>query len=220
MNNATSKHSRSHSRSHSARLRQSQHLRQSQYLRQSQHLRQSQNVRQSEKNLQKTAKVRYAKNLQIVKPVINDKPKKYRFNINLQNKNIKLLKRPIPVILVRKQLEQLDLYFEQVIEHNYELFYHEYSFDSYDMNQIQKLLHKMYEVIQLIMDKIKRIMLNEAIVNTDTSIHKYYVTNFENLQNEIFKNFTEINATNGRTLRFQLKQIKSFIHSYVENILN
>ena len=164
--------------------------------------------------------MRYAKNLQIVKPVINDKPKKYRFNINLQNKNIKLLKRPIPVILVRKQLEQLDLYFEQVIEHNYELFYHEYSFDSYDMNQIQKLLHKMYEVIQLIMDKIKRIMLNEAIVNTDTSIHKYYITNFENLQNEIYKNFTEIKLTNGRTLRFQLKQIKSFIHSYVENILN
>ena len=63
-------------------------------------------------------------------------------------------------------------------------------------------------------------MLNEAIVNTDTSIHKYYITNFENLQNEIYKNFTEIKLTNGRTLRFQLKQIKSFIHSYVENILN
>jgi hypothetical protein len=208
MNNTKPKHSRSHS----ARLRQSQHLRQSQYL------------KPSQKTLRTTAKVRYAKNLQSVnlniKPVINVKPKKYRFNINLQNKNIKLLKRPIPIIPVRKQLEQLDLYFEQVIEHNYELFYYEYSFDSYDMNQIQKLLHKMYETIQLIIDKIKKIMLNNEIVNPDTSIYNYYVTNFDNLQNEIFKNFTEINATNGRTLRFQLKQIKSFIHSYIENILN
>ena len=57
---------------HSARLRQSQHLR-------------------------KTHNVRHSTTLKSV----NTKPK-YRFNINLQNKNIKLLKKPIPIIPVRK----------------------------------------------------------------------------------------------------------------------
>ena len=205
-----------HNRSYSSRLRQSQRLKQSQHLRQSQYLKQ---------NLRKTARVRYAKNLQPFvnangTKITNGKPKKHRFNINLQNKNIKLLKRPIPIIPVRKEIEQLNLYFQKLMESPDGVFHYEYAFANSDIPHIQSMLHTIYDNILVIINKIKKLILNEAIVNSDTSIYNYYVTNFENLQNEIYKNFTEIKPTNARTLRFQLKQIKSYINSYIENILN
>ena len=175
---------------HSARLRQSQHLR-------------------------KTHNVRHSTTLKSV----NTKPK-YRFNINLQNKNIKLLKKPIPIIPVRKELEKINSYFSKMLKENHAIFYRMYSYNEYDLNYIELILYKLYNDIFNSVNKIKEYILNDAIVNADTPLHNYYVTNFEKLQNEIYQTFTEIKPTNCRTLRYQVKQMNGFINSYIENILN
>ena len=190
--NLTEKKVKSTSRrqSHSARLRQSQHLRKSQ-------------------------NVGHSKTLKSANPT-----HKYRFNINLQNKNIKLLKKPIPIIRVRKELEKINSYFSKLLKENHTIFYRVYSYNEYDLNYIELLLYKLYNDIISSVNKIKEYILNDAIVNADTSIYNYYVTNFEKLQNEIYQTFTEIKPTNCRTLRYQVKQINGFINSYIENILN
>ena len=147
-------------------------------------------------------------------------PKKSRVNINLQNKNIKLLKKPIPKLILRQELGKIKKMFDDLIKVNKEFFNYEYEFNNTNHNDLIILLNELIDNLIRKINIIESMIVNDVYLNKDTTIYNYYVSNFMNLRNEIYNMFSKIKISNSRVVRYQLKTFKNYISEYIENIIN
>jgi RNA processing factor Prp31 len=149
-----------------------------------------------------------------------NRPKKSRVNINIQNKNIKLLKRPIPKLILRQELGKIKKMFDDLIKVNKEFFNYEYEFNNANHDDLIILLNELIDNLIRRINVIESMIVNDVYLNNDTTIYNYYVSNFMNLRNEIYNMFSKIKISNSRVVRYQLKTFKNYISEYIENIIN
>ena len=146
--------------------------------------------------------------------------KMFRLNINLQNKNTKLLKRKLPILVLRRKIENIYIMFDELIHKYKNIFYYKYEYNEQIKVLITYILDVFKEDIINVIDNIKSIILDKTLVKPNTPLYNYYNNNMDNIKYEIENTLLNIKITNGRVVRFQLKQLKLYINHYFKDILN
>jgi hypothetical protein len=154
------------------------------------------------------------------KSISINKPKTFRLNINLKDKKLKQLKRKFPIFLIRRKIEQINEIFQLLIKNNEDIFYDKYEYNSYDKMIIKELLNETKEKILTYIGYLETTILDEDLVNPNTSLYNYYKTNIDKLKYEIEDMLLNIIITNGRVVRYQLKKVHKIIIDYIKDIAN
>jgi len=154
------------------------------------------------------------------KSINKNKQKTFRLNINIENKNKKLLKRKLPIVVIRRNINNIHIVFDEFLYNYHDIFYYKYGYNEKTKDWIIFLLERFKIDLLFYVDNIRTIILDKSIVKLNTPLYNYYKTNMDKLTYEIEDTLLNIILTNSRVLRYQIKQLKMYIIHYITDIVN